>query len=814
MKLWWTCLKTWRAHALTLALVWLTPTIGVAQDTSATLSSTVVDDSGAVVPGATVTVENLKTGLQRRSVTDQQGAALFNALPAGPYRLNVQLAGFVPIGEQDVALTADQKMSIVLKMRLAGVDEAVMVTAQKRGEERLQDVPVPVAVLDAESLANTGRVRIWDYYTRVPSLSTAPNYMAEQRLSIRGITTGGINPSVGVTLDDVPYGATTATGGGQYVPDIDPGDLARIEVLRGPQGALYGANSMGGLIRYVTTDPAFGKFSGRVELGTENTHNGDGTGYNLRASANIPINDAWAMRANLFTRRDAGYIDNPIYGIRGVNRSTAEGARLSALWRPSDRVSLKLAALYQHVDGKGVSEIEVEPGLGDLQQNNLPGTGGYDRTVQAYSGVLQASLGRVGLTSITGYNVNDIGLIFDRSFQFGGFASTAFGVRGVGYNVDRPITKFSQEVRLSSTLGQKTEWLAGLFYTHETSRYAVTATAIDTASQAIVGSLLDFVYPATFDEYAVFGGVTYHVTNRFDIQIGVRGSSNTLILKEWAYIGPYTQLALGRASPAINPRQESSDHAFTYLFTPRFKIAPDFMVYARFASGYRPGGSNAAGPGTPEFYDPDTTNTYEAGAKGAFFGHRLSVDASLYYIDWDDIQITTRHPSTGATFTSNASRAKSAGLELSYESRPLRGLTITGWVAYDNAVLTEDLPPGPSFGVKGDRLPQTPKWSSDISIDQEFPLTNALKGFVGAEVNHVGDRIGVFQSTAVRQALPAFTQGDVRVGVRYATWMASLFVTNVTDERGLINGGLGYLPPNAFVTTRPRTVGLSFTKSF
>jgi outer membrane receptor protein involved in Fe transport len=374
--------------------------------------------------------------------------------------------------------------------------------------------------------------------------------------------------------------------------------------------------------------------------------------------------------------------------------------------------------------------------------------------------------------------------------------------------------KFTQELRLSSTFRERFEWELGLFGTHETGPYRVDARAIDTATQQTVGSVLQFTYPPTFNEKAAFAGVTWFINDRMDIQLGGRYSKNKLILDEYAFVGPYTTYALNQPSPFVNARNESETNAFTYLVTPRFRISPDLMVYARLASGYRPGGFNSFVAGVPHTFDPDETQNYELGTKADFLGGTLSVDASLYYIDWSEIQLTVRDPATGFTFSSNGSGAKSEGVELSVTSRPLKGLTISGWVAYDNAVLTEDFPPGPLLGVRGDRLPATPRRSGHISLDQEFPLWGEVMGSLGADVSYVGNRVSYFRATSQRQDLPAYAQTDLRASLRYDTWTVNVFANNVTDRRGVVNGGLGYLPPNAFILIQPRTIGLSATKRF
>ncbi len=691
----------------------------------------------------------------------------------------------------------------------------VIVTAQKR-EERLKDVPIPISVVDGSALAGNSRNLIREYYTTVPGLNVAPNYLARQQLSIRGIMTGGgSDPTTAITIDDVPNGSSKDAAGGSYIPDIDPGDLARIEVLRGPQGTLYGANSLGGLIRYVTVDPSFDRASGRVEAGTNVIHNGDDPGYALRASGNMPVNDSLAVRGSAFTRLDPGYIDNPIANRKGVNEGRAIGGRLAGLWRISDSASLKLSGMYQRVKTDGAPEVQVLPGLGDLQQGFLPDTRGYYRAVQTYNALLNARFGSTELTSLSGYNVNDQVVSDDRSSSFGAPVQKIYGVNGVYYQLHTRTNKFTQELRLAGPLAQSFEWMVGGFYTHEKSPTHTTMTAENTTTFQFVGPFYDYVAPRTFVEYAGFANLTYHVTDRFNIQFGGRESHQELDNME-VTTGLFTQAVLNTPGPVITPHTFTKTNAFTYLVTPQFKVSESFMVYARVASGYRAGNPNSAltvAGGAPATSAPDKTRNYEVGLKADFLDGTLSVDTSLYNIDWDDIQIGLRIPN--GVYIANGGTARSRGAEFSITSVPMHGLTIKAWATYTDAELTKAFPAtSTAFGASGDRLPFSTRFSGYLSLDSEFPLWGSTLGVVGGSLSYVGDRVGVFQTTAVRQDLPAYTKTDIYGGLRYDSWSANLYVNNLTDKRGLINGGLGYVPTNTFAYIQPRTVGMYVIKTF
>ena len=706
----------------------------------------------------------------------------------------------------------------------------IIVTAEKRSE-RLLEVPVPVTVINAQSLVDNNQFHLQDYFSSIPGLnvstSSAGGY---QLLSIRGITTGLANPSVGVTIDDVPFGSSTLYGG-NVPPDIDPNDLARVEVLRGPQGTLYGASSIGGLIKYVTVDPSTEQRSGHLQAGLTSVRNGDSVGYSVSGAVNVPLSDSLAIRASGFTRIEPGYIDNPVLGIKGVNKNDADGGHVSVLWRPSDLVSLKVSALLQEFKAHGSPDVDrpvngyVGPILGDLQQNYIPGAGAYDTKVQAYSATLKASLGGVELTSVTGYNINGYTSTVDFTYLYGPY--TQNGVAGTGFNgfgvagsplySDATTKKFTQEFRAASSLTKSIDWLLGAFYTHEEGSPSVSNLLAENATTgAIAGLFGSFSQPSTFQEYALFSDLTFHVTPRLNVQVGGRESRITQSNQE-TDSGPYVLVFEGVASPNVGPTYRAKANAFTYLVTPQFNVSPELMLYARLASGYRVGGPNPA-IGVPPEYSPDKTYNYEVGVKGEAFDRRLSFDASVYYIDWKNIQLELSNPVSGFEWTGNAGAAKSQGVELSVESRPLQGLKITTWVAWSDAVLTEPLPPGypgiSAVGSSGDRLPYSPRLSGYLSMEQEFPLWNGATGFVGGVVSYIGDRQSVFTQTPAREYFPGYAKTDLRAGTKYESWTLNIVLNNAFDRRGILDGGLGSNIPFDYHYLQPRTVGVSVAKDF
>ena len=709
--------------------------------------------------------------------------------------------------------------------------EEVVVTSQKR-KERLEDVPVPVTALTATALADHNEYQLQDYYTSVPGLSLTPNQLGgAATIAIRGVTTGDFtNPTVGVTVDDMPFGSSTVLGGGFFVPDLDPTDLERIEVLRGPQGTLYGASSIGGLLKYVTAEPSTDALTGRVQVGLDSTQNSAHAGYNVSGAVNIPLTDTVAMRVSAFTRTDPGYIDNIRSGEPDVNRTEIEGAHLAALWRPSDVFSLNLSALAQDNRLFGSPYATIAPGVGDLQQRLLPGTGYGKRKFYAYSAVAHIKLGPAELVSVTGFSRVDADNGYDRTAALGQSTEIAFpNPSGSGYRstnaTDLTHTdKFTQELRLTVPLGAKLDWLFGGFYTHEYSPWLSNFFATQDNNAIPSGTFGTFDFWSKYAELAAFTNLTFHFTDRFDVQLGGRGSHITQSTGE-TDSGPFVSLFETNGGPGVlvYPYSADDEHAYTYLLTPELKITPDLMIYARFASGYRPGGSNGLGAlaGLPLTFQSDTTRNYEVGIKAKVLDQLLYLDGSVYHIDWQNIQLQLMDPVNGITFFANGSAAKSDGVELSAQTARVAGLSVGGWVALNHAVLTETLgAASPVVGNQGDRLPFSSRFSANLSIDDEFPV-GPFTGTVGADLSYVGERFGVFiakdsngNPISARQPFPAYAKTDLRTGLKMNDWTLDLYVNNVTDKRGILGGGLGTPDSDAFTVIRPRTIGLTVARKF
>jgi len=674
----------------------------------------------------------------------------------------------------------------------------IIVTAEKRSE-RLIDVPTAVTAVDAEALVQHGQFKLQDYFTTIPGVSEGRTDR-DSGISIRGLDSGGGSATVSVLLDDLPLGALV---------DIDPSDIARIEVLRGPQGTLYGSNAMGGLIKYVSIDPSFDGVSGHAEVGSSAVASGDSLGYYVRGGINLPVSSDLALRLGGFSRKDPGYVDDIQSHQKDVNSVDSRGAQAALLWKPSDDFSLKLNGLYQNSLRNGSDMVDST--LGDLNQSTLIGTGTNRTQLVALGATIHANLGGFDITSASAYSEDKIRALIDFYPVFG---------TPSGYNYYPNIDTVSQEIRLSRSLGSIADIMIGGIYSKTKKHGGEDVDFRDPVTGVVTTPATQVYYEISeFDqaERAVFGNLTFHLTDRLSVQVGGR-ESRIAQLTNYADYGPFFAHLDG--SPAITDgRAEAS--VFTYLGTALYKITDNWNAYARTASGYRPGGPNLNChflAGVSCSIEPDQTTNYEVGTKGSVMDHMLSFDLSAYYIKWKNIQTGATGQTadgTSLTYVTNAGRAKSEGIEASFELRPAPGLSIRPWVAYNIAELTEDFPVGnPTFGQKGDRLPSSPRVSGVIDVEQQIKLPDNLMATMGSTTRYVGSRAGGFPDSAAiaRQFLPSYWQEDVHVGLQKSQWSGTFYVNNATNRRGVQIAGFFFAQDIAYIA--PRTIGFTLRRDF
>lgn len=701
----------------------------------------------------------------------------------------------------------------------------VVVTANKRSE-RLQDVPMAVTALAGDQLDRESAQSFADYAAKVPGLNIISQGPGQTQLVLRGITSGAntANATVGTYIDDTPYGSSTVYAAGSVLtPDIDPDDVERIEVLRGPQGTLYGSNTLGGLVKFVTTPPNSQLFSGRLQVGGSSVSGGD-NGFDTHGMVNLPlVRDKLALRVNAYSRKDPGYIDNVATGQKDVNDANVRGGRAQLLWTPTDKVSLRLSALAQNLSGDAlanggvdVDPVTLKPLYGDLKQNRAAGTGQFGVRYRLYDASLNADFGWATLVSSSSYSTLDKSSNVDVTAAYGPILNPMLGLPNGGYSIDNPMTlgKFTQELRLQSPEDQTLEWRLGVFYTREHTTNVQDVLSFDATTGEPIGLPFTLghiaVGPAAFTEWAGYGDVTWHAGSQFSLLLGARYTRDRTT---------FTQTGNGVLAGDSDFTITGSDNPTTFLVNPSFKFNDDLMAYGRIASGFRPGGPNVGVPpglGAPATFGPDKLVSYELGLKSSMLDKRMTVDVAGFYIDWSQIQLTSF--AGGFTFLGNGGKARSQGVEASWRYTPVAGLLLSANATWTDAELSADAPPG-LYGSKGDRLPYVPKWNANLGVDYDFPLAGGWSGFVGGSYRFVGSRVTDFAVVpGPRFEVPSYNGVDLRAGFYYDNWAFKAYVKNLGDNRGISSLASETTDPLAApfgaVYVTPRTVGVSASVSF
>ena len=684
-----------------------------------------------------------------------------------------------------------------------GDPNAIIITAQKR-PQALLDVPQSVSVISGDALARSHAQRLSDYLTRIPSATIVESQAGNSRIVLRGINTGGVGATVATYVDETPFGSATALANGAILtPDIDPFDLARVEVLRGPQGTLYGANSLGGLIKFVTVAPDPSAFGGAGELGIEDVAHGD-LGWWGRAAFNVPLSSNAAFRASGFYRRDPGYIDDPNFG-HDVNDGKTYGGRVSFMVRPTDRLSIRASAHLENIRSNGTNDVDLDPvtldpANGSLEHSRFMPTPN-DIDLRIYNTTIDYDFGPVALISATSYGTLDQAQIED--------GSGAFGVPGIGLNQGMTQRRFTQEVRLASTGKQTIDWTIGAFYTREKNHLSQDLFAADPATgDPIPGAdgLIIVSLPSRYREYAGFANATWHISPKFDLTAGARYSHNhqsNSQLTSGPLVGTPTDIS-----------GKSSDNAFTYSVAPTYKLSANTRIYARIAKGYRPGGPNALSPdapaAVPRQFGPDTTTNYEIGLKTHTDDNLFSLDVSAFRIDWKNIQLLVQIGQFGVNI--NGASARSSGVEFTAGLHPTRELTLFANGSYVDAHLTQDAPPT-AGGLDGDPLPYNPKWQWTLGGEYEHRLSTSTTLRGGISWHYTGKRFSDFSPAPIRneRKLSAYGQVDAHAGVDFGRFRVDAFAHNLTDSRGITNVGFfGDINGDfAAAVVRPRSFGLA-----
>lgn len=703
--------------------------------------------------------------------------------------------------------------------------EEVIVTAQKRSQSMFE-VPISITVMSEEYIENLGAQDFTALIPSVPSLNSYQNGPGRTRLYIRGIANGAGNDNdtqnqetVSIYLDEVPISL------GAMNPEIGLFDVERVEVLRGPQGTLYGAGSMAGTIRQVSNKPNLSEVEGKLEAGFSTIAHGS-TGYTFKGLINAPVvEDTFAIRASAYYIDFGGYLDNIATGEEDINDGTSKGAKVAARWMINPDFTADFSYFYHDYSDNGRPEdADATPYL----SRDYTSFDGYDDEMSIFNLTLNYDLGWGEIVSSTSYF--DRTVINRRSLDLLFEVALPPGITPHELVDTTDLNVFSQEIRLASTTDKPLQWTVGM-YLDKKDTYYLNTFPVPGADEVLGVPSEAFGAPAdnlfwgyddlTVKTYAFFGEA-YYSFNKFTLTGGLR-------YFHWEQNIEFYQSGLFNGEANSDPRPKSTDDGFNPKVTLAYDVNDDMMIYALASKGYRYGGINGAIPesvcadelegveregGDVRFFSPDSLWNYEIGTKGTSAGGGLSYSASYFLIKWDDMQ-TSRSFECGFGFRENVGKATSQGLELE-----LHAAVGDGWVlgfggAYINSELGEDVPN--LDAVKGDQVPYVPKLSFSASADYSFPISDTVNGLFWANVQYIGDRHTEFNhdpETNYRK-MDAFTVANMRFSVMWNDFDFSLYAHNLFDSGGVVRA-LRRPPfdPDAVIRTQPRTFGFIVRKYF
>ena len=724
-----------------------------------------------------------------------------------------------------------------------GIEE-VIVTALKR-DTSLQQTPLSISAVTGATLTNAGVQDIARLTQSVPGLVFEDAGPASTRITIRGIRSVG-EPTVGLYYDETALSGAVGAGNdaGGETPLAKLFDVQRVEVLRGPQGTLYGSGSMGGTLRVIFNKPDLKKLSAGVE-GDAVATSGGGGGYDVEGMANIPIiGDRLAARAVVYTQGLGGYVDNTFLNEHNVNSYHNDGGRLLLRFVPTDDLTLDASYLYQYVDGQNPTWYDSQGPYVSRAQVQLPVT---DR-LQIYNLTARWDFHRVVATAVVAdterktSNSADVSPFIENdannpaacaAFRGGGkpcspatqatFNSyVASKVPSLLYPV-QTIYNPTAEVRLASAGKSFLDWTVGGFYSDRTTHANNSEVLVDPMTGALLPQPGSNVYTRLISDHlkqlAGFGEGTAHLTDPLALTFGARYFNYT------RDVGGATPVGLDLVGASVTPYRQvsSSQNGWVTKTNLSYEFGGDLLVYATASQGFRPGGVNQVLglPAALAPYQADSLWNYEFGTKTSWLDRRLILDIDGYVINWSNMQVSGRTPNGAFAFITNAGAARVKGVELDLSAAPLQNLQISANASVLRAALTENqVSPnvlGP--GVKGDEIPYVPRFTGGVSVQYTLPMTSLFSGMARVDESYIGQSHSEFNnSNHFDTALPAYSLTNVRFGVEglRKDWGVYVYADNVFNKNAIVDSAASAisLGQNLVQSARPRTYGLNFRKSF
>jgi len=660
------------------------------------------------------------------------------------------------------------------------VTEEIVVTARKQ-EETIQNVPISVAAPTESQLRDRGAETLEDVSVNVAGFSVQNAGPGQSQVGMRGVSAGriirdqpGVKEQVGVYLDESVISMSL------FTPDIDLFDMSRIEVLRGPQGTLFGSGSLAGTVRYITNQPKIGAQESVADLSLNSISEG-GIGGSAKYAGNVPLGDKAAMRAVAYYTQYGGFMDAVQPGLsvnEDVDSGHRLGGRLAFRFQPNDRLTITPRVLYQEVNLDGWNRIDVFNILGNQYTTTRPAvTLGDRRQFTQFEEPftdqflladvdLEYDFGGTTLTAITSYSDRDILVVRDATALTASITGGSIGLAENIYTIDAPLfdattaKALTQEVRLSGK-ASRLQWVTGAFYSTSERDYGqnlpvigfTNLSGIPTAGTKIANTdeLFKSDLHYEYDQLAVFGEATFSVNDRLDLTGGLRW---------YDFQEDRTQVFDGIFADPIDSAGSTSADGIAPRLIVSYKLSDATRLNAQVSKGFRLGGINdplnlplcTAGDlaiyGGRPFWDDETLWNYEVGAKSTVMGGRATFNASAFYMDISDLQVPVTAGSCSSRINLNVPKARSAGVEAEFEVAPNDNFDFAIAANYNNSELRSSFTVPGAGGApvivagieQGNRLPSVPEVQLAAAATYRWQMGSGLAWYLTGVYQHIGDR--------------------------------------------------------------------------
>ncbi|MFS2137579.1 TonB-dependent receptor domain-containing protein [Duganella sp. Dugasp56] len=722
--------------------------------------------------------------------------------------------------------------------------ERIEVTASRSARaEEIQQVPMALTAIKPESLAKFGLSGLADIARLAPSVDMQEQGPGVNNITMRGLVVRGITPSeiadaslVAVYVDDMPV--TLKSGN----PDLKVLDLERIEVLRGPQGTLYGAGAMAGTIRQITqkpdTDSMFGSFEA---VGSSTSGNGGNNG-NLRGMVNVPVKEGvLGLRVTGYTGEDSGYVKNVLNGKRTNDSHTDQG-----------RVAMRLQASPDLTVDASITASSMDGGLNGAFSGLAPFTTSAmteQKTkddMQLYNLAVNYKLARAELVSSTTFVHRKT--LYKKSDEYN---TTAFIFPGqsliqADYTIANKLQDFAQEFRLNSTDAGPLKWTGGLFLESGKRDFweDEPTPGMDARYAAAYGfpgysSLVNDLAFNKDDQFsgtqesrsrqaALFAEATYTLWDKLDLTAGVRLFTESEDFK-LRFTGYYGNTPAATVDAPVGTPNVVSSKASARGGNPRFAAAyhldPEHLLYAQAGKGFRYGGNNQPVPQTlcgiqaPASFGPDQLWSYELGSKNTFLNQRVSLNVAAFLIDWEKVQVANYLPCS-YYYTQNAGKIRSQGLEIESMVKLARRMSLGFNAAYTDAKAKTAIitPLEAQSAPAGTRTPYAPRLTASLSFNYTVPLANSDEVGIAATYSYRGNSYTDFAPTGSNYAeIPSSSMLNAALSYKSGKYEFGLFGTNLNNRTKVVDvtrDPNGLQPGDTIYMARPRTVGVRVKARF